>query len=574
MAGVNNTGGGWLGAEARAQYAAMSRLRWQMFRNGMRSIKGKFEAGARVISYIIYAGIGLGFGFGAGAFAYLLASDGRWRILPVLFWALCLVWQMIPVMLASFQEQFDMSILLRFPVRFGSYFLLWVVFGLADISTILGGLCCLGIWLGITIARPELFAWTALGLAVFAAFNILLARAVFAWLDRWLAQRKTREILGAVFMVAMLSLQLLNPALHRRNRLPRDATQEQIVAQSQEYQRAKAELKARYEPWLESADAVQRWLPPGLAAGALGQAAEQQSVLALGALGLLGVYTLGAGGVLAGRLRSEYRGENLGVAPSRKKAARREGGWLLDGSGPIAAVMEKELRTLMRTLPLLYAIGAPLILAIIFSTAFLKGRGPEGHTFPLALPVAVVYALLGFTQMFYNNLGAEGAGIQVYFLSPTPIRTVLLAKNLFHAALFLLMGSLAGILTSMRMGIPDSAVVAATAAWLLFALAANLAAGNVFSITMPYRINPGRISRQRGSQANALVSLLIQLGVIGTGAAIFLLCWFFESIWLAVPVFVAMAAGAVFAWARVLRNADAMANQRRDSLIATLMKDS
>ena len=27
MAGVNNTGGGWLGAEARAQYAAMSRLR-------------------------------------------------------------------------------------------------------------------------------------------------------------------------------------------------------------------------------------------------------------------------------------------------------------------------------------------------------------------------------------------------------------------------------------------------------------------------------------------------------------------------------------------------------------------
>ena len=174
MAGVNNTGGGWLGAEARAQYAAMSRLRWQMFRNGMRSIKGKFEAGARIISYIIYAGIGLGFGFGAGAFAYLLASDGRWRILPVLFWALCLVWQMIPVMLASFQEQFDMSILLRFPVRFGSYFLLWVVFGLADISTILGGLCCLGIWLGITIARPELFAWTALGLAVFAAFNILL----------------------------------------------------------------------------------------------------------------------------------------------------------------------------------------------------------------------------------------------------------------------------------------------------------------------------------------------------------------------------------------------------------------
>ena len=123
---------------------------------------------------------------------------------------------MVPIMLASFQEQFDLGILLRFPVRFGSYYLLYVVFGLADVSTIMGGLCCLGIWVGITLARPELFGWTALGLAVFAAFNILLVRAVFAWIDRWLAQRRTREIVGAIFMLLLMSLQLLNPALHQR----------------------------------------------------------------------------------------------------------------------------------------------------------------------------------------------------------------------------------------------------------------------------------------------------------------------------------------------------------------------
>ena len=55
--------------------------------------------------------------------------------------------------------------------------------------------------IGVTMARPDLFVWTALALAGFAAFNILLVRAVFAWIDRWLAQRKTREILGALFMV-------------------------------------------------------------------------------------------------------------------------------------------------------------------------------------------------------------------------------------------------------------------------------------------------------------------------------------------------------------------------------------
>jgi ABC-2 type transport system permease protein len=569
-------GAGWnagvLSAEARAQYAALANLRWHMFRNGLRSKLGAFELGARTLAYILYSLLGLGLGAAAGLFGYLLASGAKWQYVPILFWVVFFLWQMIPVMMASFQEQFDLSILLRFPVRFGSYFMLFLVFGLADSSTILGGLCSVGIWVGITIARPDLFAWTALGLAVFAAFNILLTRAIFAWIERWLAQRKTREILGAVFMVAILSLQLLNPALHQKNRLPIISSREQDLARAREYQRSKAEFKAEYGPWLKTADAVQRWLPPGLAADALGQAAGRQPAPALESLGLLGLYLLAAGGVLAGRLRSEYRGENLGTAPSRKKAARREGGWLLDGSGPIAAVMEKELRTLLRSLPLLYAVGTPLLLAIVFSAAFLKRGGPGGHVFPMAVPIAMVYSLLGFTQLIYNNLGTEGAGIQVYFLSPTPIRTVLLAKNLFLSVLFLLVASLAGVLSSLRLGVPSGALIVATAAWLLFALPVNLAAGNVFSLIMPYRINPGRIARRRGSQANALLSLLVQLGVTGVGAGVLSLCWFFDELWLAVPIFLALAAGAVSVWLRVLRNADAMANQRRDTLIAALMK--
>jgi ABC-2 type transport system permease protein len=234
--------------------------------------------------------------------------------------------------------------------------------------------------------------------------------------------------------------------------------------------------------------------------------------------------------------------------------------------------MEKELRTLMRSLPLLYAVGAPLLLAVVFSVAFLRGAGPGEHVFPMAVPIAVVYALLGFTQLFYNNLGTEGAGIQVYFLSPTPIRTVVLAKNLFLSVLFLLVALLAGVLTSLRLGVPSGATIAATAAWLLFALPCNLAAGNVFSLAMPYRINPGRIARQRGSQANALLSLLVQLAVIGVGAAVFAVCWFLQNLWLAVPVFLALAGVAVLVWMSVLGNADRMANGRRDALMATLMK--
>jgi ABC-2 type transport system permease protein len=572
MAGINGAGvtevreagGGVLSALARAQYAALAQLRWQMLKNGMRSKLGAFELGARTMAFVIYAAMGLALGAGAGAAAYQLAYREMWKYLPILLWVVFLIWQVVPVMLASFQEQFDLGILLRFPVGFGPFYLLYVVFGLADISTILGGLCCLGIWAGITMARPELFAWTALGLGIFAAFNILLVRAVFAWIDRWLAQRKTREILGAVFVVLMLSLQLLNPALHQKRHQGPMSRQER----DENYRR----VGDRIVPWLNTAYAVQQWLPPGLGARAVRQAAERQPAPALGSLGILGLYVLAAGGVLAGRLKAEYRGENLGTAPSWKKAAqRREGGWLLDGSGPIAAVMEKELRSLMRTLPLLYAIGAPLLLVLVFSGAFFN-TGPQGHMFRLALPVCMVYAQLGFTRVFYNNLGAEGAGIQVYFLSPTPIRTVLLAKNLFHSALFGLAILVAGILATLRLGLPEGVVVAATAAWLLFALPCNLAVGNIFSLTMPYRVNPGRMTRQGGSQANALSSLLVQLFVLGVGAAVFGLCLLFDSLWAAVPVFLALAGGAVFAWMRVLRIADGMANQRKDALMATLMK--
>jgi ABC-2 type transport system permease protein len=430
----------------------------------------------------------------------------------------------------------------------------------------------------MTAARPDLFAWTALALGVFAAFNILLVRAVFAWIDRWLAQRKTREILGAVFMLLMLGLQLFNPALHQ-NRHPRPVNREQALQQARDYQRTKAEFKARYQPWLERTDAVQRWLPPGLAAQSLERAGTEQPASAFASMGLLGLYMLTVGGALAGRLRAEYRGENLGqapkldnAAPKRTSLARREGGGLVAGSGPVAAVIEKEVRGLLRSLPLLYAVGAPLVLVVVFSTVFLKGGSSDGRVFPLALPACMVYAQLGFTQLFYNNLGAEGAGIQLYFLSPTPIRLVLLAKNLFHAVLFGLVALTAGVLTSLRLGAPGWATVAATAAWLLFTLPCNLAAGNIFSLTMPFRMNPGRMSRQRGSQASSLFSLLVQLGVLAVGAAVFGLCWYLEKIWLAVPVFLTLAVAAVYVWMHMLRNADAMANQRKDTLLAALMK--
>lgn len=115
-------------------------------------------------------------------------------------------------------------------------------------------------------------------------------------------------------------------------------------------------------------------------------------------------------------------------------------------------------------------------------------------------------------------------------------------------------------------------MIAATIGWLAFALPANLAAGNVISITMAYRVNLGRIGRQSGSQANALLSMLIQTSILGIGVGIISLCAIFDRLWLAAPVLFALAGVTSLAWLLTLRNADAMANKRRDTLIARLVK--
>lgn len=569
------SGGGVFSSLALAQYSALAHLRWRIFVNGLRSKMGAFEFGARMVTYVMYGLLGLGLGFGSGAAAYALAYSQKWQYLPVLFWVLFLLWQVIPVMLASFQEQFDLGTLLRFPVGFNSFFLLYVVFGLSDVSTIIGGLCCAGIWIGVTLVRPDLCAWAALALIVFGVFNILLVRAIFAWIDRWLSQRRTREILGAIFMVLLLSLQLMNPAVWPHG--PRNSGSRR--QRRQEIQQMLA------EPWVRAAVETQAWLPPGLAGGSLRRASEGEPATALGSLGVLGLFGLAAGSALGLRLRAEYRGENLGAAPVRTKAAAnaekaipgreratdREGTWSFGGSGPIAAVIEKDMRSLFRTLPLLYAVGAPLILVLVMSGNLLRG-GQRAHVPVFAFPLCVFFAQLGFQQLFGNSLGAEGAGIQLYFLAPTPMRTVLLAKNLFHSVIFFLAMGMAGVLATMRLGPPDGQILAITVAWLLFVLPCSLAIGNILSLTMPYRINPGRLTRQRRSQGSAFLGMFLQVAMLGVGALVYEACSIGAMPWLAVPIFIVLAAVAVFVWLRILDNSNELAARRKDQLIATLMK--
>lgn len=529
-------------------------MRWRMLLNSVRTRRGSFEVGARILSQFFFALIGVGIGLGLGFGAWQIASHHSPHMLAALFWPVLFFWQVVPITIASFQENTDLGIFLRFPVSFPAYALFYILFGLFDVGSLVGGIALTGIWVGASVARPDLAGWITLAVLLFAVFNVLLTRMIFSWIDRWLAQRKTREILGLVFLFLLLAAQLLNPAFYQHGH-------------QQEFNGAA--IMQRFH----AVEQVQNFLPPGLAASAIDSAHSGKPLAAGAELFFLALFASAAGALLGIRLHAEYRGENLGEAPKRsaRAAPARRRPNRLQGSGPVAAVVEKELHYLMRSGVMLYGFLAPLIIVFLFSKG-MPGSNGAGLAREYALPLGVAYSFLGLTRFIYNNLGGEGAGIQLYFLSPTPFRKIMLGKNIVHTLIFLAELVLVSAIVVFRAGLPDAQILTLTLAWLIFAVPMQLAVGNVLSITMAYRMNMARMSREQGAAGNSLLSLVVQVAVFGVGVVVYAPLNATGYAGLAVPVLLLLSAGSIFFWLWTLSSAGKMVAARKETLVATLYR--
>ncbi len=123
-----------------------------------------------------------------------------------------------------------------------------------------------------------------------------------------------------------------------------------------------------------------------------------------------------------------------------------------------------------------------------------------------------------------------------------------------------------------RFGFPAPNVAAATLGWLLFAVPANFAIGNLLSITMPYRVNMARMRREPGAVGNSLSSFATQLAVLAVGALVLAPCAIFGYPWLPVPIFLVLAGISLFVYLRVLACVDSLVQSRMDSLTLEVMK--
>ena len=544
--------------EIRGQFSAIARVRWQLFVNSLRTIRGRLEVVARVFTFF-------GFGMGAivgsvglGAAAWYFVSSQKTEWLPVLLWPVFLFWQLFPVMATAFTENVDSSNLLRFPLTFRSYFFIRIAYGSLDPSTAMGSLWLLGMAIGIAWASPLLFLSAAPVLLLFAIFNILLARMIFTWVERWLAQRRTREILGVIFLFVIISFQFIGPLVRHLDRNSQPAVSRIVL----------------------EVVPIARLLPPGLAAQSIAQALHGAYAFALGSFALLLTYTLVTLWLLNLRLRAQFLGENLSEAVARTTApaAKRQIrlGWNIPGvPGSVSAVLEKEMHYLSRSGPMLFTLVMPIVVLLIFR--FTPGKsdsagGILGHASDLAFPVGAAYAVLILTNLVFNSFGADAGGVQFYFVSPVRFREILMGKNLTHTLVLVAELFLVWAGATLLYRPPGWEIVLATFTGVFFALLVNLTAGNLLSVYTPKKIDMGALGRQRASQTTALASLGIQAVVLGLCALALLAARAYRHIWLAAIIFTALAAIAMVVYVLVLNSIDAIALKRREVMIAELCR--
>jgi ABC-2 type transport system permease protein len=560
----------WTAAQSRAQFAALAKLRWCIFRNGFRRKGGAGELVARIILFPILGVVAFGPIIGSGYAAYFLVSSGRFDRLPLLTWALFALWMLVVLNISAPGLSFDINTIIRFPLSFPRYLTARIFFGLLSASTVIGTLSIISADIGIAIAKPSLAPWSTLLLAIFALTNIFFTRMVLVWVERWLSTRRAREILTAFILFASLGFQYINlnfnPGLQTR------------------HHHASSHLPL-FLKIFHFIQPIGAFLPPGLTASSIISSNQDHLVAATASLFALVLFGALFFSIYAWRMHREFRGENLSETTQHRPAAHRGAAapathtpHISDaaptaartyGLNPtITACLQKEFIYVRRNINQLYGFVAPVFMVFLFANRM----SASGRFGDFVLPVAIAYSVLGVSILSYNALGMDGSGVQLYFMAPARMRDIFLAKNLTGFLLNLVEFVLVFAVIAFVAHPPSLVITLATACWLLFATFINGAAGNLRSLAAPKKIDLTKASRRQASQLSVLISLGILLTCAAIGFAVIVLASYFGRPWLMVPILLALATAAFAFYFVILNRLDTIALNHREALAEELCK--
>jgi ABC-2 type transport system permease protein len=465
----------------------------------MRLRSGTRRGGAvfSIVTGLIY--YGLWTLFAAGAAMFLSDPGNADGFLAALASGLALVmlyWQLAPVITAGFGASLDLRKLLIYPIPRNRLFLVEILLRITNCGEML--IVIAGAAAGLLL--NPLYGWKAspcilAAALLFTATNVYLSAGVRSLLERLFQRTRLREVMLFLFFVAAATPQLILLSHIRKTQLVRFVPSEVIWPWG-----AAARLMLR-EPIALSATLSIAWLA---AAYVFGRWQFDRSIR----------YDA------ASLKRPGRESKNRGFADS---VFRLPSLFLAD---PLAAIVEKELRTFARIPRFRMAYGMSCVFGIVVFLPAMRNPQPDSFIIQNALPLISLYGLLMIGPITYwNAFGFDRSAVQGYFCWPIRFRDALVAKNIAVALLLIpQILAIAGVAKVARL--PSSPVrVLETIAVILTASLYWFAMGNICSVRIPRAMNPEKMGQVTNKmQALSIWSaplLLLPIGLAYWARAVF-----------------------------------------------------
>jgi len=487
----------------------------------MRSSKAVANQVASALGMIIALILALGVALGLGVAAYALSRpdaltamlqhsasrqtspgfSAEFIFLSILAF-IYLMWATLPLSLGG-SKQFDAGRLLMYPISLGKLFAVDFVSELTTLQSIFAIPAILamsiGAGLGSGSLAPSLIAAVP---AVF--FGVSLSKWLGTTIGSLVRQKRARgetvvALIGAVAGLGGALVGQVGPMLIRH-------------AESFK---------------------VLRWTPPGAAAVIIGGGWSKEPATYMVSFAVLTAYTVAL--ILGTFWIARRAALGLGGRKKLRKVEAQEPsivytGWELPLVSPeLSAVLEKELRYVMRNAQIRMMALMPLILIVVrFVNSQRFGSGLDSSRVTdsivtygsgLLATAGVLYVFLILAGLSCNLFAFEEGGMRTLILSPIGRRKILIGKNLavtfvallFSAALLIVNG-----LVFRDLGL-DS-ILFAVLSFIIFASIMSLI-GNWFSIRFPKRMQFGKRLNTSGVAGLLLIPMLFVLAIPPVGAA-------------------------------------------------------
>jgi ABC-2 type transport system permease protein len=496
----------------REQLKTILWLRWRLMCNQWRRTGGLgavitlfIGAGAVMLGTVSFTGGLLGAIFGLGKETSPQIIMFVWLGVTGVF---LLLWMIGLLTELQRSETIDLQKLMHLPVALGQMFGINYLVSHFALSIVITVPAMFGLGIGLTIVRgPAMILLIPLALSM-----VLMISAWTYCLRGWLATmmtnpRRRRTVIMGITMAFILISQ--SPNLYFNVFLRNVSSKPAASGEESKHRREEGEARtAVMKKIFTHLQDAQAFIPPlWVPVGARNLAEGNPLPALLGALGCAGIATLGLRRAYRSTIRF-YHGETGGNAAVRTnvstevkkirtpRAANQND--FLERSIPFvpeqsAVIALATLRSMLRAPEVKMTLGTSLIVTIIVGFTFFFRATPNlpDTAKPFIATVSVVFPIFFLAQFFGNLFGFDRDGFRALILSPVDRRLILLGKNLAVMPVGIVFGGLLVTFTTMRLDLPVETVLAT-----LFQLASLLLlmaglAGNLLSILLPYRIQPG-----------------------------------------------------------------------------------